>query len=233
MKKIQASVVGAAMSIAATQAFAATVVHETDFAGDISSFTMTGFWSIGPAWPSDIPQAPAIGNPDPTEDHTPTDDNMLAGVGNGLGYLVYVQGAEPGYLTSGVIDLSGYSDVTFSFWRFLNTDYLPYIRDTVEVFDGAVWRGLVDMNVPGEQPRDSEWTLQSFDVSAYANADFRYRFGYEVLSPAAYVVTSWNVDDVVIEGVRAVPEPGVWALMILGFAAAGAMLRRAGRAVCA
>lgn len=41
------------------------------------------------------------------------------------------------------------------------------------------------------------------------------------------------LDDVVVTegGATAIPEPGTWALMILGFMAAGAMLRRSRRAI--
>jgi hypothetical protein len=46
------------------------------------------------------------------------------------------------------------------------------------------------------------WTKQEFDVSAYKNANFRIRFGFNVGSTNAYVAAQWSVDDITLTSVQ-------------------------------
>lgn len=45
---------------------------------------------------------------------------------------------------------------------------------------------------------DSAWSQQTYDISAYANAALRVRFGHQVTSGGVFTVSSWNVDDVTV-----------------------------------
>ena len=47
----------------------------------------------------------------------------------------------------------------------------------------------------GAMVTDSVWGKIEYDVTAYKNSAFRVRFGYSI-GAGAYVMSSWNVDDV-------------------------------------
>ena len=117
------------------------------------------------------------------------------------------------YLTSPAIDLSGLSlPVDLELWRWLNSDYTPYMQNSIDVFDGAVWQTLW---LSGGAPSvfDAAWMQMNFDVTPYANAAFQVRVGFNVNSSGAYTVSSWNVDDIRIS---TVPEPSTAVALALG-----------------
>jgi hypothetical protein len=98
-----------------------------------------------------------------------------------------------------VVDTSGNDSVTLGLWRWLNSDETAYMQSTIDVYDGVAWQTVWTMTDPPVQ--DSEWTYQSFDVSAYANPAFQLRIGFSSNNDlAGYVFPSWNVDDVSITG---------------------------------
>jgi large repetitive protein len=100
------------------------------------------------------------------------------------------------YLTSPVINATGPS-LTLDYWRWLNSDYVPFMQNSVEVFDGASWIPVwQSAGSPGVQ--DGAWTEQSMDISAYANPNLQVRFGFDVTSAGVFTVSSWNLDDVTI-----------------------------------
>ena len=80
------------------------------------------------------------------------------------------------------------------------------------------------VNAPGPTAED----FTPFTVNNPGPAgNFAFNLQYaECCSPPAALV--WKINDVVVTG--GVPEPASWALMILGFGSAGAMLRRARKA---
>ncbi len=80
-----------------------------------------------------------------------------------------------------------------------------------------------DFGVVGHEPNDS-WTLDTASLSAgshtiHVNGQVFATGAIGTPTAASYGGTI-NIESV------AVPEPGTWALMILGFGGAGAMLRR-------
>lgn len=168
-------------------------IHFTEaFADNSQGWTLGTTWQIGPeiSSPTDPPPG-ALSHPDPTTDHSPSNDNGVAGVSIG-GNVGSVPNAH-WYLTSPTIDLSAVSTpVILEFWRYLNSDDPQFMKSTVEVFDGA-WHtvyqntGLVT---------DSAWTKVQYDVSAYKSASFKMRWAYQVGSQGASVCSQWNVDDV-------------------------------------
>jgi hypothetical protein len=161
-----------------------------DFADNSQGWTLDPTWQIGPTAVS----PPAVFNPDPMFDNTPTADNGVAGVilGGNAPTLLHPYY----YLTSPVFDTSGApGTVVFEYYRWLNSDYTPYMQNQVQVYNGASWVTVwQSAGPPGIQ--DTAWTLQSFDVTAYKNANMQIRFGYTIGSAGVFTVSSWNVDDV-------------------------------------
>jgi hypothetical protein len=79
----------------------------------------------------------------------------------------------------------------------LNSDYTPYMQNIIEIYDGATWQVLWQTGgFPGVA--DVSWTLQSFDISAYANANMQIRFGKTTGSSGAFTRAGWNIDDISI-----------------------------------
>ncbi len=101
------------------------------------------------------------------------------------------------YLTSPVIDLSTVTgSVYLKYWRWLNSDYTPFMHNVVQVYDGAAWVTVWQTGSSASHFWEAQWTAQSFDVSAYKNASFQIRIGYNITSGGVWTVSSWNLDDV-------------------------------------
>ena len=199
----------------------AGVLFFEDFSDNSAGWTLGPNWGIGSATTSSGQQ---YGNPDPGTDHTATADNGVAGVVIGGNAPT---GVHPFYfLTSPVIDTAGLGNITLEFYRWLNSDYTPYMKNKIDVFDGASW---VTLWMSGGSPGvlDAEWTPQVFDISAFSNSALRVRFGYSIGSGGVYTVSSWNLDDVSITSMDPVPEPGTLGLLGVGlFGLAGRRRRR-------
>jgi hypothetical protein len=79
-------------------------------------------------------------------------------------------------------------------WKWLNNDNMPHMNNSLEVYDGSAW--IVLWQSGSNDYTMSSWNKYIDDVSIYENAAFRIRFGVEVGSQGADVVSSWNIDDV-------------------------------------
>ncbi len=167
-----------------------------DFANNSQGWTLGTEWQIGAATTS---TGQNYGNPDPGTDNTPTADNGVAGVVIGGNASTALHGFY--YLTSPIINTSTANQLFFEYARWLNSDYTPYMQNTVEIFNGSSWVNLLPNNFddsPGV--RDSAWTPQQFDISAHKSASTQIRFGFNVTDSDVYTVSSWNLDDVKIYG---------------------------------
>jgi hypothetical protein len=223
-KFIKSALLGSAMLFAANLASADIIV--TDNFSSNKGWTLDTNWQIG----STSVSPTANGNPDPAQDHSATADNGVLGakLGSNIGAPDGMHGFY--YATSQAYNLANVSKVNVSFYRWLNTDYDPYMTSQVEAFDGSAWHVIFTNCCVGGagQIFDSAWTQQSYDVSAYAdhNAAFRLRFSYDVTDAGVYTTGGWNVDDLSISG--QVPEPG--SLMLMGLGLAGFVARRKAKA---
>jgi hypothetical protein len=76
---------------------------------------------------------------------------------------------------------------------------------------------------------DASWQLQSFDITAYANANLQVRWGYNIGSSGVFSRGSWNIDNVTISDVSqssAIPEPSTILLLGCGLVSIGFLRRR-------
>jgi uncharacterized repeat protein (TIGR01451 family) len=134
----------------------------------------------------------SYGYHDPSNGATSTN---VFGINLNGDYSISIGG--PYYLTAGPLNFSGYAGVRLQFQRWLNSDYPPYVYETVELStNGSTWIGLWT-NGPGAVA-DTAWTKTSFDISQYAdNRPAVYvRWGHRVGSSGAFAYSGWNIDDI-------------------------------------
>jgi hypothetical protein len=161
------------------------------FASNSAGWTLDTDWQIGSAMAS----VGGVFNQDPAMDHTPTADNgvagvLIGGITNGALHPFY-------YLTSPAIDVSAApGQVYLEFWRWLNSDYTPFMQNSIDVWNGSAWVNVWLTDIDATE--DAAWTKQTFELTAYKNAALKVRFGYLIGSGGAFQVGSWNVDDLVI-----------------------------------
>ena len=191
-------------------------VYFTDsFANNAAGWTLDTEWQIGSATTSTGHNS---GFADPATDNTPTADNGVAGVVIGGNATTTLHGYY--YLTSPVIPTAGAPTLTLSFARWLNTDYSPYMTNVIEVFNGSTWNAVF---ATGTTPIvENAWTPQTYNILPYANANMRVRFGVTVAAGGTFNVSSWNIDDVIVQTANndvfayALPLAGVQSVQTTG-----------------
>ena len=168
---------------------ACSLLNET-FGGTPVGWTLDAEWAIGSATGT---SNTTCGGIDPGFDHTPNNDNGVAGVAIGGEAMQALHGFY--YLTSPVVNtLSAPNAVLLRYWRWLVSDANPNMDNTVEVFDGTAWQTIYQSGAV----TDANWTQQVFDVGAYKNAVMQVRFGFQVGDASVLACPSWNIDDVEI-----------------------------------
>src|SRR5262249_27227462 len=126
-------------------------------------------WNLGPEWQIGAATASSghvYAGPDPANDHTATSDDGVAGVVIG-GHASTPALHSFSYPTSPAVNTaSATGTLAFEYYRWLNSDYTPYMQNTVEVFNGSTW---VTLWATGGSPgvSDSSWAYQSFDITSY------------------------------------------------------------------
>lgn len=164
-----------------------------EFSDASQGWTLGTQWGIGPAT---VSSGQATGNPDPATDFTAGPNNGVMGVviGGNTGNSVH----SPYYATSRVMNTTGAANLRLDFRRWLNSDYAPFMVNTVEVFNGTSWQVLFQTGgAPGVA--DNAWLAQGFDLSAHANANMQVRIGFSTTSNV-FSSSGWNVDDLVVTG---------------------------------
>lgn len=198
MRSVRPVLMALVVIVAATapRSSAQTLLRET-FDNNSAGWTMTGDWAIGPATGS---SGSACGNGDPSVDAGGVVGGGVAGTN--LGGPIQTSAGATALLTSPVIDARCARNLRLEFARFLNSDYLPFIDNFVEVFDGDSWvRVETYGTMPSDQVNDSSWTAVWIDLSPYNHANLQIRFGYTVLVAEALPACSgWNLDNVRVTG---------------------------------
>lgn len=156
-------------------------------------------WAVQGQWAFGAPTGQggtANGNPDPSSGATGAN---VYGVNLDGDYATTAGG--PYYVTVGPLDLKTYGSTTLEFERWLNTDYQPYAKATVEVSnDNSSWTQVWANS--GTAITDANWSLQELDISAIADdqAEVYVRWGYQIGS-GAFAYSGWNIDDIAIIGI--------------------------------
>ena len=174
------------------------LVHAV-FMDEDPGWSVTGQWAFGqPAGLGGL----LHGDPDPFGGAT---GNYVYGVNLAGDYATVVGG--PYYLTTSRFDLTDVFKPRLRFQRWLNSDYRPYVRASVEASgDGSTWT-VVWTNDGGELRADA-WSLQDCDLSpALDGSTTAYvRWGYQI-GYGAWSYAGWNIDDVEIWGLRPLLPP--------------------------
>jgi hypothetical protein len=156
-------------------------------------------WALGPEWAIGPTLVGSSGsNADPATDHSPSSDNGVAGVMLGAMYTTTLH--PPEYITSPVINLTALGatgPVNLTFWRWLNSDYPPYVTETIDVFNGSTWVNLYT-GASSVFNYATTWTRFTYDVTPYKNPAFQIRFGHAVGSAGVIAMGGWNIDDLTL-----------------------------------
>jgi len=155
-------------------------------------------WSVAGQWAFGQPTGQggtAHGFPDPTSGATGAN---VYGVNLNGDYSTTYGG--PYYATLGPVDLHNIRDTHLRFQRWLNSDYRPYVRDTIEVsHDGSTWATV--WSNTGTVIKENSWSLKDYDISA--TADYQptvyIRWGYQI-GIDADPYSGWNIDDIELRG---------------------------------
>ena len=170
-------------------------------------------WLLGTEWgigsTSVSPPSNAYGT-DPQFDHSPAGLNGVAGVVIGGNETPVIH--PPYYIESSVVDVTAATGQLYlTYYRWLNSDYTPYMRNMVEVFDGTSWIEIwTTGSSPGVQdspPVGAGWTFVSQDITMYKNPALKVRFGYEITSGGVFTIGSWNLDDVKLQNIACPTVP--------------------------
>lgn len=172
-----------------------TTLFSETFANNNQGWTLGTEWQIGFAQTS---FGQSFGYPDPSFDVT--GEGKVAGVQIGGNAVVAFPDPThaPFYLTSPPVNTMFAGSIYLTFYRWLNSDYTPYMKNVIEVTaDGSTWNKVWESaDVP---ITDGKWTFQAIDITAYKSASTRFRFGFSIGSSDVYSVSSWNLDKVKVQ----------------------------------
>ncbi|GJM24880.1 MAG: hypothetical protein DHS20C16_12950 [Phycisphaerae bacterium] len=156
-------------------------------------------WATEGDWAWGVPTGGGTFNGDPTSGYTGSNVYGYNLAGN------YANNLPPTYLTTTSIDCTGQFGVELRFWRWLGVESAFGFDDaTISVSnDGTSWTELYSAAADhiGDNgfETDTEWTHQSFDISAVADnqSTVFLRWGMGP-TDGSNSLPGWNIDDVVL-----------------------------------
>lgn len=151
-------------------------------------------WTTSGDWEYGTPLGQGSYNGDPDSGHTGSKVYGYNLSGN------YANNLPATSLTTPSFDLSSASNTSISFWRWLGIEYSNYDKASFEIStNGSSWTKLWDHT--STSITDTEWLLQEFDISQYADGKSNVRFRWVMGSTDQSVnYPGWNIDDVEIRG---------------------------------
>ncbi|MGE3108976.1 MAG: S8 family serine peptidase [Vicinamibacterales bacterium] len=157
-------------------------------------WTMQGLWAFG------APTGGGSFNHDPMSGFTGSNVigfNLLGNYTNAI--------RTPLYVTSTPMDLSPYINTRLEFRRWLGIDASDLDHAAVQVSsDGSTWNDVWVHTGPAIS--ENAWSLQSYDISAFADQRSSVRLRWVMGTTNNNVVyPGWNIDDVRVYGL--VPTP--------------------------
>ena len=156
-------------------------------------------WTLGMEW--QIGAATAGTTDDPAVDASASAANGVAGVNIGGNYATSPQHGYY-YIESPVFDGSiMQGELSLEFARWLESDYPPFVTNTVEVFDGTAWQTVWEQPsnstfIDDAPPQGNGWLPARFNITAHANATMQVRWGFKIESGGVIARGGWSVDDV-------------------------------------
>jgi hypothetical protein len=165
-------------------------------------WTLQGDWAYGQ--PSG--GGGEYGNPDPTSGYT--GDNVI-------GYNLagdYANSLAETFATTPSIDCSSHTNVSLSFYRYLNVEDATYDHAYLRVSnDGSDWTELF-ANSDAANTEDSAWSEQTYDISDVADGQstvyIRWVMG---TTDDSWQFSGWNIDDLQVTGNVLADPPAVAA----------------------
>ena len=166
---------------------------------DLSSdpgWTTEGEWGFGQPTGSGGAE---FGYRDPANGYT---GSNVYGVNLSGDYSITVGG--PYYLTSGPFDCSSYEAIEIMFYRWLNTDYPPFVKHKIEVSNNGIDWNIVWEQSDGEFIYGNVWQPIKYDISSTADGEntVYIRWSYEILQEGAFPMSGWNIDDIQLWGAQ-------------------------------
>ncbi len=162
-------------------------------------------WTLSPGsgasrwqWGTPAGGGGSNGNPDPAAGYTGASVigyNLAGDYANNISATQWAQ--------TPAIDASAFRDIRLSFHRWLNIEKQSSDRAYIQVSnDGTSWTSVWEN--PTSALTDSSWTLQTFDIASVADgrSTVYVRWGLGSTS-SRNQYSGWNIDDVVVYGVRA------------------------------
>ncbi len=175
-------------------------IYSDNFASN-SGWTLGSGFAIGSATSSGT--CSSVGS-DPSTDFTTTSDNGILGFQIGGCYPASMGSTI--YAVSPTINLAGYTSASMSFYRWLGVENNSWDHAYIDVFNGTSWVNIFSNGATSLD--DNAWTLMTYDISAYVNANFKVRFGMGG-SDGTVQYYGWNIDDLTINAV--LPATYAWS----------------------
>ena len=108
--------------------------------------------------------------------------------------------ADRSFLLSPEFSCEGFTCTRLSFMSWLNIGVPENYRASVDIYVNGRWHGVW---LSLEEHTDSEWKVNSFDISRWADDCANLRLRFSLLANGVAPYSGWYIDDVAITGCRA------------------------------